>query len=74
MPSIEFESLGKRSMDDGRHDSDTFVTTSFRVRAWWLKTFQGYTMESIHRVPKQNVFGEIYYTKHWVLSRKPGGE
>ena len=64
-------SAGTRAMDPERQHSDNFVTTSFRIHAWWLKTFRGYTMESMHRVPKQNLFGEIYYKNHWVLSRKP---
>ena len=66
--------LGTMAMDPERQLSDNFVTTSYRFRAWWLKTFRGYTMESMHRVPKQNLFGEIYYKNHWVLSRKPETE
>lgn len=76
MKKMGIQSLGPGFMDHNgeRHHSDTFITTSFRLHAWWLKTFGGYTMESMHRVPKQNFFGEIYYKNHWVLSKKPEGE
>ena len=40
------------------------------MRAWWLTTFRGYTLESKKRVPHQNVFGEIYYKNHWVLTKQ----
>ena len=46
------------------------ITTSSRLRAWFLKTFRGYRVLSNHRLPKQNSFGEIYYTNSWILVKR----
>ena len=45
------------------------ITTSSRVRVWYLTTFRGYEVFSQHRLPKQNSFGEIYYRNSWVLTK-----
>ena len=57
-------------MDNG----DGVVTTSMRLRVWWLKMFKGYRTESVHRIPKENVFGEIYYLNRWYLTKSPKSE
>jgi GTP cyclohydrolase I len=46
------------------------VETALRVRMWWLTLFRGYRVVSRHRLPKQNVFGEIYYKDSWVLAKR----
>ncbi|MCH8203691.1 MAG: hypothetical protein IID09_00935 [Candidatus Hydrogenedentes bacterium] len=56
-------------MNDSRADGRTEVTTSSRLRTWWLKNFRGYTLKNKRRTPHQNVFGEIYYKNHWVLTK-----
>lgn len=60
-PSVTF--------DDSRHDDGHTVNTSSRVRAWFLERFRGYALESVHREPKESVFGEIYYKNYWILTK-----
>ena len=60
----------RNSVDgDGEHRKSQ-ITTGFRLRMWWLRMFRGYHLDSTRRMPKQNIFGEIYYNIHWVLSRR----
>ena len=47
--------------------SDGRVTTTSRLRVWWLQSVRGYRLENKRRVPHQNAFGEIYYKNTWVL-------
>ena len=51
-------------------DGKVEIITSARVRAWWLTTFRGYTLESKKRVPHESPFREIYYKNHWVLTKQ----
>ncbi len=46
------------------------ITTASRVRKWYLTIFRRYKVLSVHRLPKQNSFGEIYYRNSWVLVEK----
>ena len=57
-------------MDGDREHTSSQITTAFRLRMWWLRMFRGYRLESTRRMPKQNLFGEIYYKSHWVLHRR----
>lgn len=58
--------LGMNKTGSGRRKE---ITTSSRLRAWWLVTLRGYVLVNKRRVPKENSFGEIYYKNHWVLSK-----
>lgn len=40
---------------------------------WWLTLIRGYKIVSLHRLPKQNSFGEIYYLNVWILSKDASG-
>lgn len=51
-------------------DGKTEITTSARVRAWWLTTFRGYAVESKRRVPHESALGKIYYKNRWVLTKQ----
>lgn len=51
-------------------DGQVEITTSMRVRAWWLTTFRGYALESKRRVPHESAFGAIYYKNRWVLTKQ----
>ena len=57
-------------MNDSPKKSPDTVTTTIRMRAWFLKTFLGYHVDNVHRAPKQNIFGEIYYKTSWVLIKR----
>ncbi len=57
-------------MNTTRSDGQAEITSSSRVRACWLVTFRGYTLESKKRAPHENAFGEIYYKNHWVLTKQ----
>lgn len=57
-------------MTTTRSDGHTEITTSARMRAWWLTTFRGYALKSKKRVPHESVFGESYYKNHWVLTNQ----
>ena len=57
-------------MDGDEHHTGSRITTAFRLRAWWLRTFRGYRLESKRRMPKQSIFGEFYYKNHWVLRKR----
>lgn len=48
---------------------DLIVETGYRLRMWWLTWMRGYTITNRKRIPKSNVFGEIYYKNVWVLSK-----
>lgn len=49
--------------------SETSVTTSHHLRLWWLEYVRGYTVDSVHRVPKAGSFGRIHYKTSWVLRK-----
>lgn len=53
---------------------DGSITTTSRIRVWYLKRFRGYRVLSMHRLPKQNSFGEIYYRNSWILVRDDADE
>lgn len=56
-------------MSEVKPGRDPVVETSLRPRMWWLTWFRGFRVVSLHRVPKQNAFGEIYYKNQWILSK-----
>lgn len=60
-------------MAGGEFDRSSDIRTSFRPRMWWLTLIRGYKMVSLHRLPKQNSFGEIYYLNVWILSKDASG-
>ncbi len=47
------------------------VSTSSKLKAWWLRTARGYRVASLHRLPKQNFFGELYYKTQYILTKRP---
>ena len=57
-------------MNDSGADGRTEITTSSRLRTWWLKNFRGFTVEMKRRTPHENTFGEVYYKNHWVLTKQ----
>lgn len=46
------------------------ITTSSRIRVWFLKTFRGYRVLTTRRTPMQSTFGEIYYRNTFVLAKE----
>lgn len=55
-----------------RSDGKQTVETSARFRMWWLTWFRGYKLTNLRRLPKVNLFGEIYYKNVWVVSKEDG--
>ena len=43
------------------------ITTTSRLKVWFLTKFRGYRVLSMHRLPKESSFGELYYRDSWVL-------
>ena len=62
-------SRGRLAMSETGSGGRKEITTSSRIRAWWLVALRGYVLENKRRVPKESPFGEIYYENHWVLSK-----
>lgn len=58
-------SIMNETGSDGRKE----ISTTFRLRVWWLVAVRGYKLESKRRLPKESPFGEIYYKNHWVLCK-----
>lgn len=54
--------------------TDGTVTTSSRIRKWFLTSFRNYRLVSTRRLPRENAFGEIYYRDSWVLTRDAGSD
>jgi len=50
------------------------VETSSRLRAWWLSTFGGYKVYSVHRTPKEGTFRSITYDSVYKLRPKVNGQ
>ena len=43
------------------------LTTTSRLRAWWLHTVWGYTILETHRHPRAGWFGRIAYEDTYLL-------
>jgi len=61
-------------MADFSSDGKGSITTTSRVRVWWLTTVGGYRVENKRRVPNENAFGELYYKNTWVLVKDGEGK
>lgn len=51
-------------------DGSALVETRSKVKAWWLQTFGGYKISSVHRIPKEGSFGSIKYDSVYKLRPK----
>lgn len=49
------------------------VETRSKMKAWWLQTFSGYKISSVHRIPKEGSFGSIKYDSVYKLRPKDNG-
>lgn len=56
--------------DDSYSDPEGTIRTSRRLRVFWLTRFRGYKVSSLHRLPKESTFGELYYKNSWVLVKR----
>lgn len=50
---------------------DGNITTSSRMRVWWLTTFQGYEVRRVSAQPQKNPFGKVQLVNHWELRAAP---
>ena len=48
-------------------ESSGGVTTSSRMRVWWLTTFQGYQVRCVSAQPQKSSLGIVQFVNHWEL-------